>query len=194
MFSAVASSQRSSAPRAAEVTSAARGADDRWLLATALNSLGEIARWQGDYSRAGGYYDDSGALFHEISAHSDLARILHNQATIALQRGDTRLASSLFHQGLEIYRQASMARGTAECLAGLAGVKAAQGRLMPAARLFGFAQALIEELGQCWSPADQKEIDRARGTLQITLGEALFSLEETAGRSQKLENVLVQLD
>ncbi len=174
----------------AETAAIARSIGDRWLLPSAISNQGEIARFQGDYSRAGGYYDESGALFHEINARGDMARILHNQAYVALRRGDVRLADSLFRQSLDIYRQLGIQRGIAECLAGLADVNAAQGRIMPAARMLGFAQTMIVSLGMDWWPADRREIEQARANLQKTLGDDLFNVQEAAGRSQKLEDVL----
>jgi predicted ATPase/Tfp pilus assembly protein PilF len=174
----------------AETTSIARGIGDAWLLPTAINIQGDIARLQGEYNRAGGYYDESGALFHQINARGELARVFHNQAYVALRRGDTRLAGSLFRQSLETCHALGIQRGTAECLAGLAGVEAAQGKFMPAARLIGFAQAFLEQLGMQWQPADHREIELTRASLQQTLGEELFGLEESAGRKQYLANVL----
>ncbi len=174
----------------AETAAIARSIGDRWLLPSAIGSQGEIARYQGDYNRAGEFYDESGALFHAIHARGDLARILHNQAYVALRRGDTHLADSLFRQSLDLYRQLGIRRGIAECLAGLADVSAAQGRLMPAARLLGFAQAMIGSLGMDWLPADRREVEQARASLQKMLGDDLFTVQEAAGRSQKLEEVL----
>jgi tetratricopeptide (TPR) repeat protein len=174
----------------AETTSIARSIGDPWLLAAAINEQGEVARFQGDYSHAGGYYDESGTLFNEINARGDLARVIHNQAYVALRRGDARLAGSLFHQSMEIYHELGIQRGMTECLAGMAGVDAAQEKLMPAARLLGFAQAQIEQLGMDWLPADQLEIERARTSLQKALGVELFNIQESAGRKQKLEDVL----
>jgi tetratricopeptide (TPR) repeat protein len=174
----------------AETAAIARSIGDRWLLPAAISSQGEIARFQGDYNRAGGFYDESGALFHEINARGDLARTMHNQAYVALRRGDIRLADSLFRQSLDLYRQLGIQRGIAECLAGLADVNATQGKLMPAARLLGFAQAMIGSLGMDWWPADRREIETARANLQHALGEELFTVQEAAGRSQKLEEVL----
>jgi tetratricopeptide (TPR) repeat protein len=178
----------------AETAAIARTIGNRWLLPAAINSQGEVARFQDDYSRAGEYYDESGALFHEINARGGLARIYHSQAYVALERGDARLANSLFRQGLDLYQQLGIRRGAAECLAGLAGVDAAQGRLMAAARLLGFSQALMASLGMQWSPADQREIERLRVGLQNTLGEELFNLEETAGRSQRMEEVIARYE
>ncbi len=177
----------------AETAAIARSIGDRWLLPSAISNQGEIARFQGDYSRAGEFYDESGAMFHEINARGDLARTIHNQAYVALRRGDARLADNLFRQSLDLYRQLGIQRGIAECLAGLADIFAAQGRLMPAARLLGFAQAFIASLGMDWWPADRREVEQARASLQKALGDELFTVQEAAGRSEKLEEVLGSL-
>jgi tetratricopeptide (TPR) repeat protein len=173
----------------AEASAIARGIGDPWLMPAAIYHQGDVARYQGDYYRAGGYYDESGAMLHAINARGDLARVLHGQAYVALRRGDAHLAGSLFRQGLEIYQTLGIRRGTAECLAGLASVNAAQGRLMSAARLFGFAQTLIEQPSLNWHPADQHEIDQDCASLKKILGEELFNIEVSAGRKQKPETV-----
>ncbi len=178
----------------AETAAIARTIGDHWLLPAAISSQGEIARFQGDYNRAGELYDESGALFHRINAQGDLARTLHNQAYVALRRGDTRLAESLFRQSMGLYRQLGIQRGMAECLAGLADVLAVQGRIMPAARLLGFAQAFIASLNMDWWPADRREIEQSRAYLQKTLGDELFTVQVASGSGQQLEEVLRDLE
>ena len=88
---------------------------------------------------------------------------------IAQHKGDLEEAKALFYEGLNDFRELGNQRGIAECLAGLAGLAAEQGKGEWAAPLLSAAESQLKALGSDWWPADRVEIERARDRLQSTL-------------------------
>ena len=71
----------------------ARG--DRWIVASAVNNFGELARYQDDTDDAEQFYLESRELFEQVQSATDVARANHSLAWIALSRGNQPGASTL---------------------------------------------------------------------------------------------------
>ena len=96
-------------------------------MAMALNDLGEIARYGGNYRRAALRYEESLRLRRRMGNRTDVPRLLHNLAYVALDAGDFRQADTLFRRSLDQFRAERVGRGVAEALAGLACVATVRG-------------------------------------------------------------------
>jgi tetratricopeptide (TPR) repeat protein len=102
-----------------------------------LNRLGDLARYQGDYDRAGQLYAESLALYQNMNDMDEIPSLLHNLGYVAQRHGDNAQALALFKEGLAIQMKMDNQAGIAECLVGIAGVLVALGRAEDGARLFG---------------------------------------------------------
>jgi predicted ATPase len=160
---------------------------DRWQVAFCLNNYGEVARAQGDYEKAEGYYQRTGASFRDADALGDQARLIHTSGYLALHRGEIERARELFCESLERFRELGNRRGIAECLAGLAGAAAEEGRSAWAAPLLAAAEGLLTGSGAAWWPADRVEVERARERLRSSLEAGEFEALWERGRKMGLE-------
>ena len=142
---------------------------DPWLMAFALSNYGEVARAQGDYDQAEQFYRQTAEWYTQADAPGDQARLVNVFGYIAQHKGDLEEAKALFYEGLNDFRELGNQRGIAECLAGLAGLAAEQGKGEWAAPLLSAAESQLKALGSDWWPADRVEIERARDRLQSTL-------------------------
>jgi predicted ATPase len=161
-----------------------------WTISFALNNLGEVARVQGDYDQAGKYYQQSEALLRGMGDKGDLARLIHNRGYVALQAGDYAGAETRFRESLTLFHRLGNQRGIAESLAGLGGLRSAQGQPRQGAELLGAAHALMQDAGAAWWPADRAEIERILQAIRSNLDADVFDAAWTAGKDLALEQAI----
>jgi len=159
---------------------------------SALNRLGDLARCQGDYAQAEMLYAECLALYRALGDKDEFPSLLHNLAYAVLYRADYLQAMALFKEGLAIQREMGNQAGIAECLAGVAGVLAAQGQVARGARLFAAAEALRETAGAALWPANRIEYDRSLALLHESLDEATFATAWAAGRSVPTDRAITE--
>ena len=164
------------------------------MAAQLLNNLGEVARCEGDYARAGRLYEESLTLFREQGTTGDIARSLHNLGYVAHAQGDDDRAAARFAESLRLFQEWGNKRGVAECLAGVAtvavGRAAEHERARRAARLLGAAEAQFEAIGAAMWPADRLEHRRTVAAVSSALGDEAFAAAWTAGRAISLEQAI----
>jgi predicted ATPase/DNA-binding CsgD family transcriptional regulator len=170
----------------------ARALGENWILSFALSNLGEVARTQGQYDLAGKYYEECEALLRETgdTDTGDLARFVHNLGYIAQHEGDFTRAESQFRKSLTIFRRLGNRRGIAECLAGLAGLKARQGEAQWGATLISAAESLIQSTGGAWWPADRVEVEANQEIIRSALSESELTAAQKEGKAMTLDQAL----
>jgi len=176
---------------------------DPWIVASAINNFGELARYQGNDDAAEKFYLESGELFRQINASPDIARNNHSLAWVMLARGESEQAHSLFIEALTLHEQLGIKRGVAECLSGLAAVKALEGteiaRIEPvevevAVTLFSAVRARFDYLGTDLWPADSHDLGRYLAAARARLDEATFTAAWEQGRTMPFAQALVKID
>jgi Predicted ATPase len=168
----------------------ARALGENWTLSFALSNLGEVARIQGQYDLAGKYYEECEALLSETGDTGDLARFAHNLGYIAQHQGDFTRAEAQFKKSLAIFRRLSNRRGIAECLAGLAGLKARQGKAQWGATLLNAAESLIQSTGGAWWPADRVEVEANQEIISSALSESELTAAQKKGKAMTWDQAL----
>jgi predicted ATPase/class 3 adenylate cyclase len=163
---------------------------DSWLLSFALNNLGEVARTLGQYDRARTYYEQSESLLRSIDDKGDLARLIHTLGYIAQYEEDFELAESQFRKSLTLFRRLGNRRGIAECLAGLAGLKARQGQIEWGTIMLSAAESVLKITGGAWWPADRVEVERNREMLQSALPADEFTKAWKTGGAMNMDQAI----
>jgi tetratricopeptide (TPR) repeat protein len=161
---------------------------DAWSEAAALNKLGDVARAQNDYARAGRLYEES-LLRLEGQGDELRASVLHNLGYVAIAEGDHPRGAALFSQSLRICQARGEQRGVAECLVGFACLAAATGQRARAARLFGAADAALQRLGTELSPSNRLDQKRGLGIARVGDPHA-FTTAYAAGRALSLDEAV----
>jgi len=148
-----------------------------------LNSVGVLARQQGDYDRAVALSKESLDLFRELGDRAGIGLALSSLGAVALRRGESDRAATLLRESLSLRHEMGDRRAVAEGLEAMASVSVAQGRDERAARLFGAAESLRQQLGAPLPPSDRPEYDEWVDTLRARLGEARFAQAWAEGRA-----------
>ena len=70
-----------------------------------------------------------------------------------------------------MFRQLGNRRGMAECMAGLAGLKARRGDAEWGAIMLSAAEVILNVTGGAWWPADRVEVEANQEIIRISLSE-----------------------
>ena len=173
-----------------EALDVARPLNEKWILSFVLNNLGEVARTEGEYEQAREYYEKCTELLSDTDDQGDMARFTHSLAYIDQYEGDLELAESKFREGLEMFRRLGNRRGIAECLAGLAGVRARRGQHEWGASMLSAAETLLKSTGGDWWPADRVEVERNREMIRTALEEDVFKNAWRRGKSMNIDQAI----
>jgi tetratricopeptide (TPR) repeat protein len=173
-----------------EALTNARSVGESWLISFALNNLGEVARTQGQYDRARAYYEECEALLHSTGDRGDLARFVHSLGYIAQHEEEFDLAESQFRKSLKMFRRLGNRRGMAECMAGLAGLKAREGDAEWGGVMLSAAESALKVTGGAWWPADRLEVEANKEIIRSALSEAEWSAAQRRGNAMTLEQAL----
>ena len=173
-----------------EAQSIARTLNEPWILSFVLNNLGEVARTLGQYDLARTYYEECEVLLGDTGDRGDMALFVHSLGYIAQHEGDFDLAEIQFRKSLKLFRRLGNRRGMAECLAGLAGLKARQGHLRWGASLLGAAETLLLSTGGAWWPADRVEVEQNRAVMQSELPQDAFQNAWKTGEAMTIDQAI----
>jgi len=173
-----------------EALAEARAINENWLISFALNNLGEVARTQGQFDQARKYYEECEALLRATGDRGDVARFVHNLGYIAQHEEDLESAEAQFRKSLTMFRRLGNRRGIAECLAGLAGLKAQQGQTAWGATLLSAAESLLKVTGGAWWPADRVEVERNREMMQSALSADEFAKAQKTGTAMNIDQAI----
>jgi len=162
---------------------------DRRVIAASLLNLGVVAYAQDDYPAAGALYEESLAIMRELGDGSGIARLLTNLGNLVSDQGDFASAQALYQESVAVGRELGDRRGIADSLAGLATPVAALGSSLRAARIWGAAERLREEIG---SPLlERPRYDQRVAAARAALGDdSAFDRAWQEGRAVTLEQAI----
>jgi ATP/maltotriose-dependent transcriptional regulator MalT len=166
-----------------------RAMEDKGAIAGSLNDLGATAFAQGDPS-AESLLETSLKMRQELADQFGIPRCLHDLGAVALGRGDLAHAYTRFSQALAVFRDQGDKRNAIKCLEGLAGVAAAAGQVVQAARLLGAAQVARESIGVPLPITWRANYDRALSVVRERLDQAPFASAWAEGRAMSPEQAI----
>ncbi len=170
----------------------ARQGGHKDLTAMGLLSLGDKARLNQDYSRAGALYEESLALLRETGNPFGMACCLQNLAHVTLREGNWQRAAALLSESLQIGREHQYMMVTNLYLAAMAGVALGRGKHRQAARLLGTVDAQLHRVGVRFQPADQKELEHSLEQARTHLDSATFDAAWSEGAAMMAEQAIAE--
>jgi non-specific serine/threonine protein kinase len=150
-----------------------------------------VAYYQGDYPAARSLYEECLAIWREMGHRFGTAVSLSNLGNLVFGQGDYPVAGVLHQEGLVIRRDLGDRRGIAYSLEGLATVVAALGSSLRAARIWGAAERLREEIGSPLPPNERPHYGPRVAAARAALGDdAAFDRAWQQGRALTLEQAI----
>jgi transposase len=164
------------------------------MTANALNNLGAVMSFRGEYGRAEALYVESLAIRREVGDRCGIADSLANLGTDARRRGELERARAQLSQALTLNQELGDQPGIAGTLEELAAVAALRGDHVQAARLVGATQALRSAAGISFTglPVERSELERVFSGVRAALGEETFAVARLAGSLLKPEHAVAE--
>ena len=160
-------------------------------IGNSLNNLGNAACEQGDYATAQRLYEEALVIQRELGDREHIAAVLDNLALVAAEQGDFVAARSLGKESLTIRRALDDRRGIAWSLEGLANVAFALKGPAKAARIWGTAARVREEVGCPLPPRDRARSDRRIAAARAAMGDdTAFDGAWQEGRAMPLDQAV----
>jgi predicted ATPase/DNA-binding SARP family transcriptional activator/DNA-binding CsgD family transcriptional regulator len=167
-----------------------RGTGNVRRTAVSLGNFGITTLVHGDPDQATVLLEESLGLFREIGDGQNIAIGLMHTALAALAGGDHGRVLVLVEEGLGLLRKAGDRQHFADCLEIMAGSAGAGGMPRKAARLWGAAGALREEIGLPLQPENRKVLDPYLAAARSGLGEAAWQTALAEGRAMPPERAI----
>jgi len=163
---------------------------DSRALGRALCSLGRSARRQGDVASAAADLGEALTILRTVGDRPGVANATEELAKLALMRNRTVDAQALHRDALAIQRAVGQREEVASSLDGLGNTFAAASPLT-AARMWGHAQCIREEIGALALLPEKSENDRFVAVARETLGDAAaFDAAWQEGRAMTLDQAV----
>ncbi len=164
---------------------------DQRGMALALGNLGIVTMEQGDYAGARGLQEESLSICRELGDRRGIAVALNNLGLVAWSQGDYVAARGLDEESLLLFRELGERRGIAYTLEALAALAAAEGTPRRAARLWGAAEQLREEIGSALPPNNLKEREQQVAASRAALADDIaFDAAWEEGRALTLDQAM----
>jgi non-specific serine/threonine protein kinase len=119
---------------------------ERWCASVSLSFSAVGWLGQGNPIRAWRLAEQGLELAREVGAAEAICVACHSGVMVAQAEGDHARARGLLQEGLKLSAEAGNETNVAYCLEGLAAAAASEGSLGRAARLWGAAEALLEQI------------------------------------------------
>jgi DNA-binding CsgD family transcriptional regulator len=157
-----------------------------------LQNWGWMALLQGDHERATVLIEEAVGLARERRRGfmGLLSRPLDNLGWAALLGGELARAKAQFEENLTLSKDLGDKVTVFMSLEGLACVAAAKGEAMRAGRLFGAAEALMEEMCYRLVPQERAVLEPYRASVRALLGEAEWEEAVAQGRAMGLDEAM----
>jgi tetratricopeptide (TPR) repeat protein len=167
-----------------------RELDARGTLATVLGNLAIVAAALGDAEAARTTCEESLAIMRELGDQNGISRSLNNLGDLAYDRGDQKEARALFAENLSIARTLGDKHAIAYALEGMAASALALGAPLRAARVWGAAERLRQEIGSALPRNERPRYDRRVAGARAVAGASAFDRSWQEGRALTLDQAM----
>lgn len=157
--------------------------------ADALETLGVLADRRGNYQQAYAYFEQAIKLYDQTGGFwAAWPRVRMGHAF--LRQGNTVEARRIFEITVQEFKQDGPFSGVIYTLEGFGSLYVTQGQFERATRLFGWADARREELGNRRPYIEQVDVDRDISISRTQMGEEAFLATLEAGKMMSLEEAI----
>jgi tetratricopeptide (TPR) repeat protein len=152
--------------------------------------LGDLAFIQGNLQEAEALYEKAVSAFRKIQDHNFLAYTVRRLGQVSCRRAEFSAAALLYGESLSINRELRDERAVIACLAALAGIAAARGKLAVASQILGAVEALLARRKIYLRQVDQMEFDDNTSTVRAQMDPENLERSWAKGAAMTLEEAI----
>ena len=123
------------------------------------STYGDLTYWQGNYRQAITHFENTIQLSEKIGDHYQSLWAHVKMAYAVLREGEIQQAHEMFRESIHRTRKADLMIATVYTIEGLASLNVNQGQPERAARLFAWADAMRENIGDQRPPVEQESVE-----------------------------------
>src|SRR5262249_133570 len=158
-----------------------RARGDYPLLTINLANLGFAARARGDYSSALALFEESLALVRDTGDQQLRAEMLIGLGKVLCDQGNLSAPTARLTQAITICKETGDPYGTAKAMEAFGELSMATNAPIPAARIWGAAERLRQELASPMGLDGQAQYNAAVAAARVALGDEAFETEWREG-------------
>ena len=158
--------------------------------ADTLDLSGRLALWQGNYEPARSLFEESAALHEQTGSLLSASWSRANLAFVILRLGETVQAQSLFKNVILHFQGTNNVIGVVYVIEGLASLYVNQAQPERATRLFAWADAMREKIGDHRPPVEQASVVKDLAVIHSQLDDATFAKLWENGSILSLEQAI----
>ena len=159
-------------------------------LADLLNSLGDVYMLEGAFERGADLSGEAAVLYRERGYKGGLHWALNSMGWVALLQGNHERARTSYQESLTLCLELGDRLTASESLEGLSCISGAEREAEWAARLFGAAEALREEVGSEHMPEEDALREPYLAAVRSRLDEAAWETAWAEGRAMSMEQAI----
>ena len=161
---------------------------DQFGEADILNNYGNLFYWQGNYRQAYAYLEEAMNLYREGGILAEWTQV--QLAYCTYRQGNLPEAKELFKSSIHQFRKINNDIGATYATEGLAALYANQGQPGRAARLFAWADATREAIGDHRPPLEQSSVEKELSAIRTQLDGTAFERIWNEGSRMTFEEAI----
>jgi predicted ATPase/DNA-binding winged helix-turn-helix (wHTH) protein/Tfp pilus assembly protein PilF len=158
-----------------------------------LSNLGRVAQQLGKHSKAQALHEEALAIQRTLGDRASVAVSTHTLGSALCLQGDYARAQAMLKEALAIWVELASPFGLASVLDDFACLAWLQAQAARAARLWGRAARLREEVGLAQSPMVRTTLDPYVAAARTAMGDEAFASAWAEGRAMALDQVTAEL-
>jgi len=167
---------------------------DQQGVSLVLSNLGLVAQLLAHHATAHALYEEALAIQRTLGDRATIAILTHNVGTVLCELSDYSSAQAMLKEALALWDELGSRAGVVASLEAFAGLARLQAQPARAARLWGLAARLREEIGSAQSPRTQADIDVSVAAARTAMGnDDAFESAWAEGRAVALDQVMREL-
>ena len=163
---------------------------DQALEVGALYTYGSFAYWRGDYPQAIAYFEEANLLSEKIGDHYHSLWVHVYMAYAVLRQGEIQQAREMFSESMQSTQTTGLVIALVFAIEGLASLHVNQGQPERAARLFAWADATREKMGDQRPPVEQASVEHDLAVIHSKLNKTTFERLWAEGDTLTMEQAI----
>jgi predicted ATPase len=163
---------------------------NQWAIAYALLGMGRFAARLGNYAEARARFEDCLPLYAKLNDRHRTIMVQSEAAHLERRQGHIAQAKPLYRETILEWQNLGHRAAIAHELECLAMIAKAQEEEQRAARLFGAAEALRDNINIPMTPLERVEYEREVNDLHTNMEEATFAKSWAEGRTMSMEQAI----